>query len=144
MIEIAAAVILEGDPRDPEQLRILVARRPRTATRGGLWEFPGGKIEQGETPQDAAVRETREEIGCEIEIMAPLAMSDDRDERQAREKEVRVHAFLARGRGSIIPRPLASDEVRWTTLRELGRLPVPRANHAIHAALSAWIDSQRR
>lgn len=144
MIEIAAAVIVEGDPGDPDQFRVLVARRRPTAPRGGLWEFPGGKIERGESAATAAVRESREEIGCEVEIIAPLTVSEDRDERERKEQVVRVHALLARGRGVIEPRPLASEEVRWASIGELERLPVPRANQAILAALVAWSESQRR
>ena len=48
--------------------RILITRRHAGAARGGLWEFPGGKVEPGEAERDALRREIREELGCEIEV----------------------------------------------------------------------------
>ena len=60
MIEVVAAVIVRGD-------EILIAQRPPQKDQGGLWEFPGGKINEGETHQAALKREIREELGCEIE-----------------------------------------------------------------------------
>jgi len=59
------AVVAGIIERDGE---IFISRRPLTTARGGLWEFPGGKIEEGETPQQALVRELQEELGIETQV----------------------------------------------------------------------------
>ena len=60
MTEVVAAMIQDGNGR------ILVCRRPLQKTRGGLWEFVGGKLEPGETEEDALIRECREELGVTV------------------------------------------------------------------------------
>lgn len=136
MIEIAVAVVF--DPHRPvgPGLRVLVSRRRAGAPRGGLWEFPGGKIEPSEVASAAAIRETFEETGCAIEVLEPLVTSEEVDPRELAEPAVRLHAFLARvGPGGASPQPLASDEVRWVDLGELRSLPMPGGNRAIVDAL---------
>ncbi|WED21423.1 8-oxo-dGTP diphosphatase MutT [Vibrio sp. JC009] len=60
-LHIAAAVIL-----NPQQDKVFITKRPDKAHKGGLWEFPGGKVELGETAEDAIVRELFEEVGIEV------------------------------------------------------------------------------
>jgi mutator protein MutT len=71
-IRVVAAVVARGD-------RLLVCQRPPHKRHGGLWEFPGGKCEPGETDLDAARRELREELGVEVVDVAAeeLAIHDD-------------------------------------------------------------------
>jgi 8-oxo-dGTP pyrophosphatase MutT (NUDIX family) len=140
MIEIAVAVVIDSSGRTPggegSGDRVLVSRRRAGAPRGGLWEFPGGKIEPAESPAVAAVREAFEETGCEIDVLAPLAISEEVDPREVAEPAVRLHAFLARSRpGGAPARAIASDEVRWVDLDELRSLPMPGGNRAIVEAL---------
>jgi 8-oxo-dGTP diphosphatase len=59
---IAIAVVQDGS-------RVLIGRRPAGAALAGLWEFPGGKIESGESPENAAIRECREETGLDVEVL---------------------------------------------------------------------------
>ncbi len=66
MIPVSAAVIIEND-------KILAYKRPQGKARAGKYEFPGGKIENGETAEDALIRECREELGIEIEVTTPYA-----------------------------------------------------------------------
>ena len=72
-IHVMAAVI-----RDPQR-RILIARRPDNAHQGGLWEFPGGKLEPGETPEAALIRELEEELGIRTHAscLAPATFASE-------------------------------------------------------------------
>ena len=136
MIEIAVAVVFDPNRTVGAGRRVLVSRRRAGAPRGGLWEFPGGKIEPAETASAAAIRETFEETGCAIEVLEPLATSEEVDPREVAEPAVRLHAFLARVQpGGASPQALASDEVRWVDLGELRALPMPGGNRAIVDAL---------
>jgi len=65
VIEVTAAVICRGD-------RILICQRPAEKSQGLLWEFPGGKIEPGESGEDCIRREIREELGTDIRVTAEL------------------------------------------------------------------------
>jgi 8-oxo-dGTP diphosphatase len=62
MIDVVAAIIIN------HKNEILIARRKPEKSQGGLWEFPGGKIEQGETPEESLKRELKEEMNIEVEI----------------------------------------------------------------------------
>ncbi|MFM8340664.1 MAG: Nudix family hydrolase [Methylomonas sp.] len=66
ILQVAAAVVRDGNGR------ILITQRAKHAHQGGLWEFPGGKLEAGETPQQALIRELREEVGIEVKSAQPL------------------------------------------------------------------------
>lgn len=61
---------------DPDN-RVLLAQRPQGKAMAGLWEFPGGKVEQGETPEEALVRELEEELGIatKVDCLAPLTFA---------------------------------------------------------------------
>ena len=71
IVLVAACVLLDGEGR------VLLARRPEGRPLAGLWEFPGGKIEAGEEPEDALLRELREELGIAIakQDLAPLTFA---------------------------------------------------------------------
>ena len=68
---VAACALVDADNR------VLLARRPEGKSMAGLWEFPGGKLEAGETPEDALIRELREELGIEAAkpCLAPLSFA---------------------------------------------------------------------
>jgi 8-oxo-dGTP diphosphatase len=144
MLPIAVAVILESvDLRAGRSPRVLVLHRAAERVRGGVWEFPGGKVEAGEEIAAAAVREAREEVGLEIETFAALAVSEDHDAALPREQSVRLHAVLARPRPSCEPTGGEGRPWQWVTLDELDRLPTHRGNAAIHAALRGWLEAHR-
>ena len=65
-VPVVCAIIVRGD-------RILLAQRPPDKKLGGLWEFPGGKVEAGESAEDALHRELQEELGCSVRITQALA-----------------------------------------------------------------------
>jgi 8-oxo-dGTP diphosphatase len=143
MLPIAVAVILDSIDLHPGRTpRVLVLHRAEGRVRGGVWEFPGGKVEVGEEIAAAAVRETREEVGLEIETFAALAISDDHDAALPREQSVRLHALLARPSSSSDPTGGEGRPWRWVTLDELDLLPTHRGNAPIHAALRKWVEGR--
>lgn len=68
---VAACALVDGDGR------VLLSQRPPGKSLAGLWEFPGGKVDEGETPEEALIRELREEIGIETKVacLAPLTFA---------------------------------------------------------------------
>ncbi len=71
IVLVAACALVDADNR------VLLARRPEGKSMAGLWEFPGGKLEAGETPEEALIRELREELGIEVATpcLAPLSFA---------------------------------------------------------------------
>ena len=108
---VAAALVHEG--------RVLAARRTWPAAAAGRWELPGGKVEPGERPEDALVREVREELGCDVEVVAWL------------DGTVPIRQGLVLRAAVVRPVPGADldldpvdhDEVRWLAAHELGLGP---------------------
>jgi len=114
--------------------RVLVARRRDVALADGPWEFPGGKVEPGETPRDALVRELREELGIEAVI------ADEIDEPRCGwiiSESLRLRLFLAESSDTPKPGP-DHDEVLWMEadrLESVHFMPVDR--EALPAVLAA-------
>ena len=113
-----------------EQGQILIDRRRQEGLLGGLWEFPGGKVEPGETMQDCIRREIREELGIEIEVGDQLIVVD----HAYTHFRVTLNVYHCR-RLSGEPQPLECDQVRWVTLDEIDQYPFPKANTRIIEAL---------
>jgi len=112
--------------------RILVARRREEGLLGGLWEFPGGKIEPGERSDEAVRRELLEEAGIEVEVGEKVAVVRHRYSHFS----VRLHAHLCRWkRGRAEAR--ASAAVRWMKPAGLDSLAFPAANRRILEAMRA-------
>ena len=106
--------------------RILIARRPQDGLLGGLWEFPGGKIEAAESPPEAVVREVREELGVEVEPADKIAAVDHAYSHFS----ITLHAYHCRYvRGT--PRALGCDAFAWATPAELEGYAFPAANKQI-------------
>ncbi|QDZ09097.1 (deoxy)nucleoside triphosphate pyrophosphohydrolase [Sphingomonas panacisoli] len=126
MLVVAAALIdAEG--------RVLMARRPAGKQHAGLWEFPGGKVEPGEAPKAALVRELREELGVEIDpdALDPVAFSESLGERHLVLLLYRCRSW----RGE--PRALDAAEIRWVAAGDLTALDMPPADGPLAAALAA-------
>jgi 8-oxo-dGTP diphosphatase len=93
--------------------RLLAARRTTPAAAAGRWELPGGKVEPGESPDDALVREVAEELGCTISVTAWLPGAAPIGDTH----ELRVAAaLLVDGE----PEPTEHDAVRWLAAADLG------------------------
>lgn len=113
-----------------DQGQILIDRRPLEGLLGGLWEFPGGKIEPDETIEECIQREIQEELGIEIEVGEHLITIDHAY------SHFRVTLTVHHCRHlSGVPQPLECDEIRWVTLAEIDQFPFPKANVQIIAAL---------
>ncbi len=101
---VGAAIVRDG--------RVLAARRTTPPEAAGRWEFPGGKVEQGETPEAALAREIDEELGCAVEVTGWLPGEVPIGERHLLSVAV---AELTAGD----PDPREHDEIRWLTVTEL-------------------------
>lgn len=138
VVEVAVVVVFR---RRGGQVELLVARRHRDAIRGGLWEFPGGKIEPGEASEAAALREVEEEVGiggaAVVGRPAPLIVVAHRDPEVRREKSIRLHAFLLEVAADAEARALGSHEVRWISVDQLCDFEWPKANAPINEAVRA-------
>jgi 8-oxo-dGTP diphosphatase len=123
VIDVAAGIVLQDG-------KVLVARRRESDHLGGLWEFPGGKIEAGETPEEALRRELVEELGVEVRVGPLWGILSHRYP----ERSVRLHflfAWIERGE----PRAAAAEELRWAAPPELAELPFPGADRPLVTAL---------
>ena len=107
MVEVVAALIWNGD-------RFLICQRPAHKARGLLWEFVGGKVEPGETKEQALIRECREELNVELDVGTPFM------EVQHQYPDLTVHLtlFLAAIRQGT-PQMLEHNDIRWITVSEI-------------------------
>lgn len=117
-IDVVAAVIERGG-------KILISRRPKGAHLEGLWEFPGGKAEAGESPERALVREVREELGVAFTAGERVAEVD----WQYPDKRVRIAFFRGTVEGE--PRPLEGQELAWVVPADLDRYEFPPADASL-------------
>lgn len=110
---LVTAAILQQDQR------ILLTRRPDGSRHAGLWEFPGGKLDPGESPQQGLAREIREELGIEVEVGEVFDVVYHRYDWGA----VLLLAYHCRLRAGEI-RNLEVAEHRWVAPAELGSYPI--------------------
>ena len=122
--KIGVAVIADA------QGHILIDRRKQEGLLGGLWEFPGGKIEPGESVEDCVKREIKEELGIEIEVGSRLITLD----HAYTHFKVTLNVFNCTHLSGE-PQPIECDEVKWVTLDEIEDYPFPKANGRIIEAL---------
>ena len=126
---VGAALVRDG--------RVLAARRTTPAEAAGRWEFPGGKVEDGEAPDAALVREIAEELGVPIEVRrwltgaVPIGTSYEL---------VVAVAVISSGE----PRPVEHDEVRWLSADELDDVDWLDPDQPFVPELERWLRCEER
>jgi 8-oxo-dGTP diphosphatase len=130
-IVLVAAVALI----DPEG-RVLLAQRPEGKSLAGLWEFPGGKVETGESPEAALIRELREELAIETtaSCLAPLTFAS-----HAYESFHLLMPLYACRRWQGIAVGAEGQQLAWVRSAQLGDYPMPPADVPLVAILRDWL-----
>jgi mutator protein MutT len=130
VIKVAAALILRKG-------EVLLAKRHRDDAQGGLWEFPGGALEPGESLRECLARELEEELGIQVEVGDEVAAIP----YDYGEFVVHLYLFRARiARGE--PAPLGCEEVRWVPWEEVEKLPLAPADKELLKLLEAERTSE--
>ena len=116
--------------------RILIAKRPSGKSMAGLWEFPGGKVEFGETPEQALVRELSEELDIKTwnSCLAPLTFASHSYE----EFHLLMPLFICRKWEGII-KSKEKQELKWVYSKDLKNYPMPPADIPLIAILRDWV-----
>ena len=126
-IPVAAAALVDAG-------RVLLQQRRQGTRHGGLWEFPGGKVEPGETPEQALVREIGEELGVRLGRFSPLAFASDPELDPARRDPHLLLLYLCpEWQGE--PRCLEGEAIAWFAPAELVDLAMPPLDVPLAAAL---------
>ena len=132
MLLVSAVALIDRDGR------VLLAQRPEGKPMAGLWEFPGGKIEPGETPETALIRELDEELGINtaVSCLAPLSFASH--SYGASDNRAAFHLLMMlyvcrRWQGS--PKPIEGGALKWVRPQQLRDYPMPDADIPLIAAL---------
>ena len=116
--------------------RVLLAQRPEGKSMAGLWEFPGGKVESGETPEAALIRELREELGIDTSAscLAPLAFASHSYD----DFHLLMPLFACRRwKGNVIP--LEGQTLKWVRAGDFKSYPMPPADIPLIPILRDWL-----
>lgn len=116
--------------------RVLLAQRPEGKAMAGLWEFPGGKIETGETPEAALIRELHEELGIDTwsSCLAPLTFASHTYENF----HLLMPLFACR-KWEGTPQPKEGQTLKWVRPAELRNFPMPAADIPLIPILRDWL-----
>jgi 8-oxo-dGTP diphosphatase len=119
LLLVAACALVDADGR------VLIAQRPEGKQLAGLWEFPGGKVEKGETPEECLIRELREELGIETQTacLAPLTFASHSYD----DFHLLMPLYVCR-RFSGIPEPKEAQALKWVKPNRLRDYPMPPAD----------------
>ena len=119
VVLVAAVALVDTDGR------VLLARRPEGKSMAGLWEFPGGKVEPGETPEAALIRELAEELGIDVKAscLAPLTFASHGYENF----HLLMPLYVCR-RWTGTPQAREGQELAWVPPLRLGQYPMPPAD----------------
>ncbi len=127
---VAAVALIDADGR------VLLAQRPEGKSLAGLWEFPGGKVEPGETPEAALIRELHEELGIETwqSCLAPLTFAS----HSYPDFHLLMPLYACR-RWQGVPVPREGQVLSWSRAADLGNYPMPPADLPLIPILRDWL-----
>ena len=130
LLLVTAVALIDADGR------ILLAQRPEGKSLAGLWEFPGGKVELGETPEAALIRELREELGIDTKesCLAPLTFASHSYD----DFHLLMPLFACR-RWQGIPTPREGQTLAWVRAVDLRNYPMPPADIPLIPILRDWL-----
>ena len=116
--------------------RVLLGQRPEGKSMTGLWEFPGGKVETGETPEAALVRELNEELGIDTweSCLAPLTFAS-----HSYEKFHLLMPLFACRKWNGMPQSRENQALKWVKADELSNYPMPAADVPLIPILRDWL-----
>lgn len=127
---VAAVALVDRDGR------VLLAQRPEGRSMAGLWEFPGGKLEPGESPEAALIRELHEELAIDTweSCLAPLSFAS-----HAYDDFHLLMPLFACRKWDGVPQPREHAALRWATVRNLANYPMPPADLPLLPVLRDWL-----
>ena len=130
IILVAAVALFDADGR------VLIAQRPEGKSMAGLWEFPGGKVEDGETPEAALIRELKEELAVDTveSCLAPFTFASHAYD----DFHLLMPLFVCRKwEGRVTP--MENQQVKWVMPTRLGDCPMPPADKPLIAMLRDYL-----
>ena len=127
---VAAVALIDADGR------VLLAQRPEGKSMAGLWEFPGGKVEPGETPEAALIRELHEELGIDTwtSCLAPLTFAS----HSYPDFHLLMPVYACR-RWKGIVQPQEGQQLAWVRAKDLRNYPMPPADVPLIPMLQMWL-----
>jgi 8-oxo-dGTP diphosphatase len=130
LVLVVAVALVDRDGR------VLIAQRPEGKPMAGLWEFPGGKLEPGESPEAALIRELREELGIETwaSCLAPLSFAS----HAYPGFHLLMPLFVCR-KWQGVPEPREHAALAWARAAELSSYPMPPADLPLLPVLRDWL-----
>ena len=130
MVLVSAVALIDVDGR------VLLAQRPEGKSMAGLWEFPGGKVETGETPEAALIRELHEELGIDTwaSCLAPLTFASHSYD----EFHLMMPLFACR-KWEGTPQPREGQVLKWIKPNDMRNYPMPEADIPLIAILRDWL-----
>lgn len=122
IVLVAACALIDADRR------VLIAQRPEGKPMAGLWEFPGGKVEQGETPEETLIRELEEELGIvtQVPCLAPLTFASHSYD----DFHLLMPLYICR-RYEGIARGVEGQALKWVRARDLRDYAMPAADEPL-------------
>ena len=127
---VSAVLLIDPDGR------VLLAQRPEGKSMAGLWEFPGGKVEPGETPEAALIRELHEELGIETwqSCLAPMAFAS----HSYADFHLLMPLFACRKWSGIV-QPREGQGLAWVRPEKLAGYPMPPADIPLIPQIRMWL-----